>query len=80
MSPEQKKEYLKKVFKEANVEEQEKLLRRIEALTNETEKKILKGRYCEGKKWVYICDEIGYAWAQTHRLHRKAIEHLDISK
>ena len=76
-----KKEYLKKSRKrkkkgKIDKEEESELLRQIEKLQDKVEKEVLICRYIKIMEWIDVCDEIGYSWAQTHRIHRKAIEHL----
>lgn len=78
---EDKREYLKKIRKrkkkgKIDKEEESELLRQIEKLQDKVEKEVLICRYIKIMEWIDVCDEIGYSWAQTHRIHRKAIEHL----
>lgn len=78
---EDKREYLKKIRKrrkkgEINKREENELLQQIEKLQDKVEKEVLICRYIKMMEWIDVCDEIGYSWAQTHRIHRKAIEHL----
>lgn len=78
---EDKREYLKKIRKrkkkgKIDKEEESELLRQIERLQDKVEKEVLICRYIKTMEWIDVCDEIGYSWAQTHRIHRKAIEHL----
>ena len=78
---EDKREYLKKIRKrkkKGNIdkEEEREMLRQIEKLQDKVEKEVLICRYIKIMEWIDVCDEIGYSWAQTHRIHRKAIEHL----
>lgn len=78
---EDKREYLKKIRKrkkkgKIDKEEENELLRQIERLQDKVEKEVLICRYIKTMEWIDVCDEIGYSWAQTHRIHRKAIEHL----
>ena len=62
---EDKREYLKKIRK-----------RKKKGKIDKAEKEVLICRYIKTMEWIDVCDEIGYSWAQTHRIHRKAIEHL----
>ncbi|RDY30369.1 hypothetical protein [Lachnotalea glycerini] len=52
------------------------IFNRIEFMEDETEKELLKLRYLKGLKWDKICLELGFEWAQIHRIHRKALEHF----
>jgi len=40
------------------------------------QRRIIREYYINGLKWEEVCDKIGYAWAQTHRLHREALKVL----
>ena len=78
---ENKREYLKEIRKrrkkgEINKREENELLQQIEKLQDKVEKEVLICRYIKMMEWIDVCDEIGYSWAQTLRIHRKAIEHL----
>ena len=35
---------------------------------------VLRYRYILCYSWGDICEEIGYEWAQTYRIHRRALE------
>lgn len=50
---------------------------KIESLTEGVEKDLLTYRYLRGMKWEDISEEMGYSWKQVHRIHDKALEHLD---
>jgi len=39
-------------------------------------RRLIREYYINGLKWEQVCDKIGYAWAQTHRLHREALKLL----
>jgi DNA-directed RNA polymerase specialized sigma subunit len=52
------------------------IFNRIELLEDETEKELLKFRYLKGMQWDHICIELGFEWAQIHRIHRRALEHF----
>lgn len=53
---------------------------RIDKLEDETERDIMQRRYVEGLSWEEICVAIGFSWAQVHRYHRAALEHLGNAK
>ena len=52
----------------------------IEKLENEDEKRILFLKYIRGLKWEKVCIESGYEWTWVHKLHGRALEHLEITK
>lgn len=60
--------------------ERAKLRQRIErdirALDNEDEQEVLRLRYIKGLKWEEVAVEMGYAWAQIHRIHSSALKNL----
>lgn len=39
-------------------------------------RRLMRCRYIEGMKWEKVCVEIGYEWAQTHRLHSDILDKL----
>lgn len=46
----------------------------IERMEDETEKAVLTYRYLRSYSWEEICVEMGYQWAQVHRIHAKALK------
>lgn len=55
------------------------LLEEIEDAIDKLEpihRRLIREYYINGLKWEQVCDKIGYAWAQTHRLHREALSRL----
>lgn len=50
--------------------------RAIDALPP-TERNLMRLYYINGKTWEEVCVAIGYAWAQTHRIHSRALRALD---
>jgi RNA polymerase sigma factor (sigma-70 family) len=40
------------------------------------ERTLIRLYYAEGLTWEKVCTEIGYSWAQTHRIHAKALQKL----
>ena len=50
----------------------------IEKLPNETEKLVLKFRYINGWKWERIAEETYYSYQHIHKIHGKALQHLEI--
>ena len=50
----------------------------IEEIEDETEKDLLTYRYLKGMKWEEIAVEMGYSWRAVHKIHSRALEHLEI--
>lgn len=48
----------------------------IEQLEDSTERALLRWRYIEGLKWEEVCICLSYSWQQTHRIHSRALRHL----
>ena len=42
------------------------------------EAKVLRLRYIELMKWEEICVQMNYSWKQIHRVHKRALENLEI--
>ena len=49
----------------------------IERLEDETEKTVLTYRYLRRYSWEKICVEMGYQWAQVHRIHARALKNFN---
>ena len=49
----------------------------IERLEDETEKAVLTYRYLRRYSWEKICVEMGYQWAQMHRIHARALKNFN---
>ena len=49
----------------------------IERLADETEKTDLTYRYLRRYSWEKICVEMGYRWAQVHRIHARALKNFN---
>ena len=41
------------------------------------EREVIRARYLDGLTWEEICVEVGYAWAQVHRIHGAALRRLE---
>lgn len=41
------------------------------------ERRLIRFRYLDGMTWERVCVSLGYSWRQTHRLHDKALRHLE---
>ena len=39
---------------------------------------VLRNYYIKGMKWEEVCVAIGYSWRQTHRIHSRALQNLNI--
>ena len=46
------------------------------AQLDSTERALLRWRYIEGLKWEEVCVCMSYSWQQTHRIHARALRHL----
>lgn len=51
---------------------------KIEEMADDTEKELLRLRYLRGMQWDKICIELGFEWAQIHRIHKRALEHFEM--
>lgn len=49
---------------------------KINQLDSPRERLLLKYRYIDGKQWNDIVIDMGYAWAQVHRIHQRAIKKM----
>ena len=54
------------------VEGQLKIEKAIESL-NPTERELMRLRYIDGADWTEVAATINYEWAQTHRVHARAL-------
>ena len=43
---------------------------------NPTERELMRLRYIDGADWLEVCDAINYEWAQTHRVHSRALNKI----
>lgn len=66
--------YARKI--EALAAEQLAIETAIGSLGDSTLRILLRYKYLDGMKWEEVCLALGYEWAQTHRLHAKALELL----
>lgn len=48
----------------------------VESLTDATERRVVRLHYIDGMKWEAVAVAIGYEWAQTHRIHARALAKL----
>lgn len=42
----------------------------------EVERRLIRLRYFDNKKWNAVCADIGYEWAHTHRIHAQVLDKL----
>lgn len=54
------------------IEGQLRIERAIESL-NPTERELMRLRYIDGVDWTEVAATIHYEWAQTHRVHARAL-------
>ena len=54
------------------VEGQLRIERVIESLSP-TERELIRLRYIDGAEWIDVAETINYEWAQTHRVHARAL-------
>ncbi len=57
------------------IDGQLKIEKAIESL-NPTERELMRMRYIDGAEWIDISSTIHYEWAQTHRIHAKALNKI----
>jgi len=60
----------------AIIAEQLRVETAIDALSDPIERAVLGYKYVDGLTWEQICVKIGYEWAQTHRIHAKALKNI----
>ena len=54
------------------VDGQIRIEKAIESLTP-TERELIRLRYIDGAEWIDVAETINYEWAQTHRVHARAL-------
>ena len=52
------------------------IIRKIETISDETEKIVLRYRYIQLLKWEEIAMKMSYSWKQIHRIHDSALMHF----
>ncbi len=52
---------------------------RILAMPDGLQSSILHKRYIQFMTWEQICVDIGYCWKQTHRLHSRALNNINMT-
>lgn len=50
----------------------------IEAVEDDRERLLLQYRYLDGKTFEWIAAEMCYSWRQIHRLHKAALQKIDL--
>ena len=67
-------EHIERIRAAKRVTKESSLLRAIEAANiGETNRKILRMRYIEGRMFEYIAAELGYSTSQIYRRHKAAM-------
>lgn len=72
---EKEQELAKKI--EEHIEFKTKVVNEINALSESTLITVLYERYINGKCWEKVSEDIGYSWAQTHRMHKNALAEFE---
>lgn len=57
------------------VEGQVRIEKAIESL-NPTERELMRLRYIDGADWTEVAATLNYEWAQTHRIHVRALSKI----
>lgn len=65
-------------IKSEMLEKQRMIMSSIIKVEDGVQSRILWLRYIKFQEWTDICEEIGYSWNQTHRLHSKALKNMEI--
>lgn len=55
-----------------------KIEKSIASMKDGTESRIIRLRYIEFKQWEQICVDIGYSWRQTHYIHGRALNNIEV--
>lgn len=66
------------MIKTEMLKRQRMIMSSIIGVEDGVQSRILWLRYIKFKEWTDICEEIGYSWNQTHRLHSKALKSIEI--
>lgn len=66
------------MIKTEMLKRQRMIMSSIIGVEDGVQSRILWLRYIKFKEWTDICEEIGYSWNQTHRLHSKALKNMEI--
>lgn len=59
-------------------EQRQPILDLIRKLDNPTHRQLLLEHYQNSKRWKEVADLLGYSLANTYRLHKKAIQYLEV--
>lgn len=73
-----KRDRVKALYKAKVIELTEAILKIEKAIErlSPNERMVVRLHYIDGLKWDQVCVEIGYEWAQTHRIHASALRKL----
>lgn len=63
-------------YKEAELASEQLAIEQAIEDLEQRERMLLRYRYIDGLTWEQVCIAMGYEWAQTHRIHGKALEQL----
>lgn len=63
---------------EERIELRREIIRKVESMSNETEKLVLRLRYIQMKTWEELAAQIGYSWQHVHKIHGKALQHFEM--
>ena len=61
---------------EKAIEKRIEIENNICTLESPLERTLMRYRYIECKSWEEICILMNYAWAQTHRIHARALKNI----
>ena len=64
---------------EKRLKTRQEIISKIEEMSDETEKLVLRYRYIHLLKWEEICTRMDYSWRQTHRVHGKALSNFKMA-
>lgn len=59
------------------IRKHEEIEQAIDSLEDIRERTVLRLRYIKGLRWEDICYSTGYEWAQTHRIHKRALNRVN---
>lgn len=51
-------------------------IEKVIAKQPEREKRLMRLRYIQGKKWEEICVDMNYSWVQIHDIHSKILKRI----
>lgn len=63
---------------DANIDIRREIIGKIEAMSDETEKILLRYRYIHLLKWEEIAVKMEYSWKGIHKVHGRALQHFKL--